>query len=81
MNLKRRLISVDENTYQTLKNLGHTGDSFNQVIKIILDRETGNKLVPKEKLCKFAGLNKRSRGSTTDILSAENSESDDLGHD
>lgn len=80
MNLKRRLISVDENTYQTLKNLGHTGDSFNQVIKFILDRETGNKLVQQERLSKFAGLNKRSRGSTSDTP-AENNERNDLAHD
>jgi predicted CopG family antitoxin len=43
MNLRRRLISVDENTYQNLKKLGQAGDSFNDVLRIILKGEGPNK--------------------------------------
>ena len=37
MSTKRKLISVDENTYKSLKEKGHAGDSFNYVIKSALD--------------------------------------------
>jgi predicted CopG family antitoxin len=43
MNLRRRLISVDENTYQSLKKLGQAGDSFNDVLRIILRVKGMNK--------------------------------------
>ena len=44
--LKRKLISVDENTYLMLKRLGQTGDSFNDVLKIILEKHAARRFTP-----------------------------------
>ena len=76
MSLKRRLISVDENTYQALKNRGHTGDSFNQVIKIILGAEINNELLGRKRSCKFASSNKRSTRSTPNTIAVEDRKMD-----
>jgi hypothetical protein len=81
MSLKRRLISVDENTYQALRKCGHTGDSFNQVIKVILGPELDNELLARNRLRKSVVSNKDSSRSTPDIDTAEENEKDYLRND
>ncbi|HZD36763.1 MAG TPA: hypothetical protein VE130_16280 [Nitrososphaeraceae archaeon] len=71
MSLKRRLISVDENTYQALRRRGHTGDSFNQVIKLILGPELDSKLLTRNKLYKSVASNKDLSKSTPNSIELE----------
>jgi predicted CopG family antitoxin len=46
MSAKRKIISVDESIYKSLKEQGQAGDSFNHVIKSLLDKiKPGEKLI------------------------------------
>lgn len=45
-NKKLKVIAIDEQNYETLRLLGHTSDSFNDVITTIL-RQSQTPLAPK----------------------------------
>lgn len=46
MSGKRKLISVDESTYKSLKEQGQTGDSFSYVIRSVLEKiKPGSKAI------------------------------------